>query len=325
MPDHSDLILVARRVVEEALGVKPGERVLIVTDFDRPPSITNALLESARRAGAEVVVASMSPRDHGGIDPPPAVGAAITASHAVVMQTSFATIHTRTLRGAMAQGVRICEFWGVTEEMMTRGGLTEDLVWLEEMSRRLAEKMSAAGRARLTTPEGTELTLDLSGRKAIAVASTARAPGTFCSLPAGEAAMAPLEGKATGKVIRPYLVEHRDIDRPREPLELHIREGRLVEIKGGGEAKRLEKLIDLGGPSARNLAEFAIGTNRRCRLDIGIREAKKAWGTAHVAIGDNRSIGGAVESSLHIDFILTRPTVWLDGQEVVRDGKLLVG
>jgi len=325
MPDDSDLIHVARRVVEEALGVKPGEQALIVTDFDRPPSITNALRDCARRAGAEVVVAAMAPRDHGGIDPPTSVGAAITASHAVVMQTSFATIHTKTLRGAMAQGVRICEFWGVTEEMMTRGGLTEDLVWLEETSRRLAEKMSAAGRARLTTPEGTDLSLDLSGRKAIAVPSTARTPGTFCSLPAGEAAMAPLEGTATGKVIQPYLVEHRDIDRPREPLELHIREGSLMEIRGGKEAMRLEKLVNRGGSSARNLAEFAIGTNRRCRLDIGIREAKKAWGTAHVAIGDNRSIGGVVESSLHIDFILTRPTVWLDGQEVVREGNLLVG
>ena len=115
MPDDSDLIHVARRVVEEALGVKPGEQALIVTDFDRPPSITNALRDCARRAGAEVVVAAMAPRDHGGIDPPTSVGAAITASHAVVMQTSFATIHTKTLRGAMAQGVRICEFWGVTK------------------------------------------------------------------------------------------------------------------------------------------------------------------------------------------------------------------
>jgi leucyl aminopeptidase (aminopeptidase T) len=65
--------------------------------------------------------------------------------------------------------------------------------------------------------------------------------------------------------------------------------------------------------------------NRRCLLGVGIREAKKASGIPHVAIGDNRSIGGTVESSLHIDFILTRPTVWLDGQEVVREGKLLVG
>jgi leucyl aminopeptidase (aminopeptidase T) len=56
-----------------------------------------------------------------------------------------------------------------------------------------------------------------------------------------------------------------------------------------------------------------------------MREAKKAWGTAHVALGDNRSLGGTVESPLHIDFILLRPTVWLDGREVVRDGKLLAG
>lgn len=323
MTDIADLMPTDRGIVEDALGIQLGEQVTIVTDLDRPSSITTALASCARRAGSEVVVVTMAPRDHGGVDPPPAVGAAIGASQAVVMQTSFATIHTKTLRGAMARGVRICEFWGVTEEMMVRGGLTEDSVWLEETTRRLAERMSAARRARLTTPEGTDLSCELAGRTAIAIPSTARRPGTFCSLPAGESAMAPLEGTATGKVIQPYLVEHREIDRPREPLELYIREGNLVEIKGGVEAQRLEKLIRDSGPTARNMAELAIGTNRRCRLDVGIREAKKAWGTAHIAIGDNQSIGGVIESPLHIDFILLRPTVWLDGKEVVRDGKLI--
>ena len=137
--------------------------------------------------------------------------------------------------------------------------------------------------------------------------------------------MAPLEGRADGKIVKPYLVEHREIGRPREMLEIVIREGQAVKITGGAEAQRLQALLTQSGPNAANFAEFALGTNRRCRVDVGMREAKKAWGTAHVALGDNRSLGGAIESPLHIDFILLRPTVWLDGREVVRDGNLLVG
>ena len=189
--------------------------------------------------------------------------------------------------------------------------------------RRVAELMTEAKEARLITPEGTELHIELTGRKAIPLASTARTPGSFASLPAGEAAMAPLEGRAYGKIVKPYLVEHREIGRPREMLEIVIRDGQAIKINGGAEAQRLQALLAESGPTARNFAEFALGTNRRCRVDVGMREAKKAWGTAHVALGDNRSLGGTIESPLHIDFILTRPSVWLDGREVVRDGQLL--
>ena len=322
MPNFAHLIPGAQRVIEEALGIQAGEHVTIVTDLDRPVSITMALSDCARHAGAEVVIVTMSPRDHGGIDPPPTVGAAIGASQAVIMQTSFATIHTDTLRRALARGVRVCEFWGITEEMMVQGGLTEDPAWLDRTSSRLADLMTRSDHARLTTSDGTDLHLELTGRKAIPIPSTARTPGSFCSLPAGESAIAPLEGKASGRVAQPYLVEHREIARPRERLDLYFQDGNLIQVEGGVEAQILGKLIAENGSTARNLAEFAIGTNRRCRLDVGIREAKKAWGTSHIAIGDNRSIGGVVGSPLHIDFIMLRPTIWLDGEEVVRDGNL---
>ncbi len=319
-----DFMPTGRRIVEEILGVQPGEQVTLLTDGDRPATITDALASCLRYAGAEVTVITMSPRDHGGIDPPPPVGGALRASQVVLLQTSFATFHTRTIRETLAGGARACEFWGVTEDMMVRGGITEDPSWLEKTSRRVAELLTEAREARLTTPEGTELHIPLSGRKAIPLASTARTPGSFASLPAGEAAMAPVEGKAEGKIVKPYLVEHREIGRPRELLEIVIREGRAVKVSGGIEAQRLHSLLADSGPDAANFAEFALGTNRRCRVDVGMREAKKAWGTAHVALGDNRSLGGTVESPMHIDFILLRPTVWLDGREVVRDGKLLV-
>jgi leucyl aminopeptidase (aminopeptidase T) len=54
-------------------------------------------------------------------------------------------------------------------------------------------------------------------------------------------------------------------------------------------------------------------------------EDKKYWGSVHVAIGDNHVIGGTVVSELHLDGLLLRPTVELDGKTVVQDGQLLVG
>ena len=127
-----DFMPTGRRIVEEILGVQSGEQATLLTDWDRPASITDALASCLRYAGAEVTVIAMSPRDHGGIDPPPPVGGALRASQVVLLQTSFATFHTRTIRETLAQGARVCEFWGVTEDLMVRGGITEDPAWLEK-------------------------------------------------------------------------------------------------------------------------------------------------------------------------------------------------
>jgi len=321
MQNPVDLMPTARRIVEDMLKVRPGEKATIVTDWERPITITTALASAMRYAGAEVTVVTMSPRDHGGIDPPAPVAAAMWASEVVIMQASFAMIHTQTAREPLSRGIRLCEFWGITEDMMIRGGLAEDPIWLEKITVRMAELLDQASEARVTTPNGTDLHFNLTGRRAKSMAGAASEP--WIGLPGGEAAISPVEGSTAGKLAAPYLVEHREIGWPKEPLELIIRDGNVVEVMGGVEAQRLKKLITEAGPSARNIAELAIGTNRRCRLEAGLREAKRVWGTAHVAIGDNRSIGGSVQSPVHIDFILTQPTVWLNGQEVVRDGKLL--
>lgn len=318
----TDLIPTARRVVEEILGVQPGELATIVTDFKCPRRVTAALVNCMRNLKAEVTVVTMSPRDRGGVDPPPPVAGAMSRSQVIVTQTSFGLFHTDTVRETLARGARVCEFWGVTQDMMVQGGLTENPVWLENTTRRLAELMDKASEARLKTPDGTDLHIELKGRRALALAGTARSAGSWCSLPAGEAVICPVEGSSHGKLVGPYLVEHRDIRRPREPFELTIRSGNVTEVTGGREAQRLERLLDEIGPSARNIAEFALGTNRRCRIETGLREAKKAWGTAHVGIGDSKSLGGTVESPLHVDFVFVQPTVWLDEHEVVREGKL---
>lgn len=318
------LIPSAKRVVEKLLAVKPGEKVLIVTDFERPQSITQALLSVIEANGAEGMVFNIKPRDHGGIDPPPPVAEAMKQVDVTILQMSFATIHTRPIREAVAAGKRVCEFWGISEDMMLRGALTEDPDWVEAVTDKVADLLSKGKVFRMTTPDGTDVSANIEGRVVTTLSGGAREPGTFCSVPLGEAAVAPVEGTGEGVITGAYLVEHREIGRPREPLTLRFKDGKVVAVEGGVEAQRLQALLDSLDESARNFAEVAIGTNRKSRLDVGLREAKKAWGTAHIAIGDNQSLGGKVESPLHIDFIFRTPTVSIDDQVVVENGRLLV-
>ena len=110
----------------------------------------------------------------------------------------------------------------------------------------------------------------------------------------------------------------------KEPFKLEVREGFVEDVDGGSEAVQFKAILDRYDRLARNLGEFAITTNPKARPAVAIREAKKAWGLAHVGLGENRKLGGVTKTDFHLDIIFRRPTVIVDGREVVKDGKLLV-
>jgi leucyl aminopeptidase (aminopeptidase T) len=43
----------------------------------------------------------------------------------------------------------------------------------------------------------------------------------------------------------------------------------------------------------------------------------------HIAVGDNHTIGGKIQSKVHLDGIILNPTVEMDDQLIVKKGKLL--
>lgn len=315
---NPQMAVTTRRVFEQVLAVRPGERVVIVTDFERPRTITDLLAATAVLFGCEVVVVAMTAREMGGEEPPPAVAAAMREADAVIVQTSHSMTHTNAEREALRAGARVCNVREVDEEMMVRGGMTADYELVDRITRRAVERLSAANTARITTPEGTDLRMDLHGRPAFGLSGFAREPGQFSGLPDGEAAIAPVEGTTEGVLVNPYLIEK--IGPVREPFRLEVADGRIVWVEGGAEAQALREILECKDPGARNFAaELALGTNPACRVIPKSREVKKRLGQAHVALGDNLSLAGAVESAVHLDLVLLRPTVILDG-EVVLDG-----
>lgn len=46
--------------------------------------------------------------------------------------------------------------------------------------------------------------------------------------------------------------------------------------------------------------------------------------TIPFAIGDNKSLGGKVESSVHLDGLVLKPSVFLDNNTLVEEGKILI-
>lgn len=310
----------ANMIMDSVLNVQPGEKLLIITDTERPTTITKVLAVAAEITGASTVVATMSPTGMSGIEPPEIVSAAMRAADVIINQTSHSLTHTNAQRAAIRKGARVCNIRNVDEDMMIRGGITADYREVKRISDNLVDQINQGEWVHLTTPEGTDLRFSIKNRRGYSLSGYATNPGEFSGLPDGEAACAPLEGTAEGVIINPYMIE--DIDIVKDPLRIEIKKGLVTSVEGGREAQALLNVLAIAGDSGRNIAEFAFGTNPACRLIGKSREDKKKLGTAHIAIGDSKSLGGTVDCYMHMDIMFLQPTISIDEKVLVKDGKL---
>lgn len=312
----------AKMIMENVVALKKGEQVLILTDTARPSTITEVLAIMAQAVGAEVTVMMMTPREMGGVEPPPTVAAAMRTAHVIINQTSHSLTHTNAQREAIKAGARVCNIREFDEKMMIEGGVTADYVKVKDITEKLAKILTEGKRVRITTKEGTDLSFNIEGRKAFVLAGFATKPGEFSGLPDGEAAIAPLEGSTEGMIVNPYLVEK--IGPVQGPLKIEVKEGMIINIEGGETAQALNDIIKRKEKNVRTFAaEFALGTNPNSLLVPKSREVKKKLGTCHVALGDNLSLGGLTEASIHLDVIMLQATVHLDGNPLLLEGKPL--
>ncbi len=97
-------------------------------------------------------------------------------------------------------------------------------------------------------------------------------------------------------------------------IRIEVNDGYAVKITGGSLAKKLNKQLDEVGKEARNIAEFGIGTNDSAKLSGVLLEDEKVMGTIHIALGNNLSMGGKVDVPIHLDGVVKKPTVYMDGQ-----------
>ncbi|MGQ9639694.1 MAG: aminopeptidase [Candidatus Bathyarchaeia archaeon] len=334
-----------KRLLLENMGLRKGETVLVITDT---PTIQEWMEHSLERlsdmtmrnllARAIVEVARGLPDIEVDLHTYPSVGRSSAEPGVEVSErmlytdvllavTTYSITHTDARASATGRGVRVASMPGLLPEMLYPGGPIDiDYRKVAVESVKIAELLSDTSEIRLKSESGTDLTFILEGRKGLSDTGIYTEPGSWGNLPAGEAYIAPVEGTAEGLVIieggwHPGLMED---------MGLLFYEGRLVEVKGGGDVgdamRRFLRLGEMNELSIlrRNLAEFGVGTNPKARRIGNVLEAEKMRGTVHIGLGSNSHFGGRVKADYHQDFIINRPTVEADGEKVMVKGRLRI-
>ena len=321
MVSFEEMLGTARMAVETCAAVKWSDDVLIVTDTNKE-TIADVLVKASREVSAETALSIMSPREMHGNEPPRMVAAAMRAADVIFAPTTFSMTHTDAMVDATGAGARAIIMRGITEEMMVRGAMTADYNELRKRSMKLSERLSRSSRVHVTSDHGADVELSIEARPVFVLAGFATEPGTFAALPDGEVATCPVEGSSEGLIVFDHTMD--GVGPLSEPIRLEVEGGRVVGIHGGGEAERLRNLIEASDEGATNIAEFAIGTNPKALLIGNMAEDKKREGSVHIAVGDNHKLGGTVKSSIHLDGLMVNPTVELDGEVILRGGRLLI-
>lgn len=307
---------VAKTVVEDIGGLSEGDELLLVTDPEKV-HIARALSSAARAIDATAVIAVKPRLETHGAELPKSVAEAMLGADLVFDVNTHAITHTDARRRASAQGIPFVILRGITDDIIIEQ-LDTDYDELNEVTQAVAAVQSAADSAHVTTPHGTDVEMELTGRSGFGFDADISVNG-FVAIPAGKSAITPLEGTTEGTIVVDYSFD--SIGTLSEPIELTVEGGRVVEVEGGAEADDLQQIIDNHDDNATNIAEApSLGTNKDVKLCGNQASDKKKRGTVHFAIGDNISLGGEVESDMHLDATLTKPTVRFDGETVVDRG-----
>ncbi len=317
----SSLQQAARTALTTCLALKKNETLLIVTD-DNKQTIGQALYEAGKSLSARALLVTMPPADVNGQEPPAPVAALMARYDVVVCPTTKSLTHTEARRTACKKGARVATMPGINEDIMIRT-LDADYRQIASRTEAVSELLNKARLARITSEAGTDLLLPIENIRAISSTGLIPEPGQGGNLPSGESYLMPVEGKSQGRLVVDASIA--GIGRiTGGPVEIIIEQGYATEFKGGTQADQLFKTLSPFGQAGMNVAELGIGTNHAAKITGQILEDEKVLGTIHIAFGNNIGMGGSCDVGVHIDCVITKPTVYLDEQKIMDQGRLLV-
>jgi 2,5-dihydroxypyridine 5,6-dioxygenase len=207
---------------------------------------------------------------------------------------------------------------------------------LEDRTRVLAaaRKLESARRMRVTSPGGTDLSLELGAYPLLKEYGFVEEAGRWDHWPSGFLATWANEGSANGRMV----LDVGDILLPQKcyiqsPIELIIESGYVKRVNGGLDAELLKDYMQsFKDPEAYAISHVGWGLQDRAHWSVmGLydREASIAMdarafaGNFLFSLGPNTEAGGSRNTPCHMDIPMRRCTIELDGDAVVRDGRVV--
>ena len=312
-----DVPAAVANVLDRCLGVRPGERVVLMTDTGSDRRVADLLRAGVQARSAVVSTLEMARLDIPGAEVSPDVARTMAQSDAVIELTSIFIGSNQARRDANAVGVRYLAMPGITlDTLRTDGPLSVDFDELRERADQIGELWTQASEFRLTSAAGTDLRGSVSGRPGRVLHGICRTAGSYMAPPDIEAGTAPVESTTHGVAVIDADLLFMGVGPLADPVVLTFDEGRLVGAEGP-EIHRLTDMLDrCGDEMMTNFAEVSLGLNPAGHVCEVAMETESSLGTAHIALGNSIAYGGTVAARAHLDCVMRDATLTLDSVPV---------
>lgn len=324
----------------ELSKVKAGETIAVISDLGTRREYIEASFAAAEELGAdiyEMCVNSIPSWTKVGV---PTIGQckgtleAISAADVVVI--FHVPLFTKWLKQVMSGGTRvlmIIDSPDDLEQLMSPPGLKEACKYAESIYKKTKKVV-------VTRDGGTELTYSCGEYPVMTQWGYADEKGHFDHWGGGHIHTFPNEGSATGTVVMlpgdivilPYCRYVVD------PVKVTIREGHVVDVQGGLDAKLMQDWLADGKMNAKDRDPYAVshlgwGMNPQSlwhglALNGDVSEHNRAStrtfpGNFLFSTGPNSQGGGKRNTRGHYDVPMRDCTVALDGKVIIDKGKLV--
>ncbi|ALW83714.1 hypothetical protein AUC43_00495 [Hymenobacter sedentarius] len=361
---------VAKQIVNTSAGVKPGDAVVITGGQHTLPLMEAVAVEVARAGGQpsmwlttdKVARAINMETPESAIQASKANNMALLAdvlislptledSRAVMAdlsaarrakfgQVAAASGFTQQLDASKLRGVFVSypsKSYAAAQqldypayEQMMWGGIGADYTAIAGQAEQLKKLLDTGKKIHITSPSGTDLTMDLAGRPVFAddgALSTADQKEKLIynrsvRLPGGLIYGTCQETSGTGRL--EFANDAISDGKPLKGFKADLKNGQVENVRADVGADAFKEQMTAYGPSALQVGRFSIGLNPVMKQDDAkAYHPNTAAGMVYVSSGNNSLYGGQNKATGGYSYPIANATVDIDGKVVVRNGQLV--
>ncbi|MGD0512957.1 MAG: aminopeptidase [Terriglobales bacterium] len=332
IPFDPELTPGARNAVNVCLRVQPGEKVTVITDEVTEEIAASMVreLEAVQAPYRAWVLEDLAPRPLG--DLPQEIIEDLETSQvsifAVQAQANELRSRMQMTDVVNRRKIRHAHMVNVNRQIMLEG-MRADFLKVDRISVKVVDMVRKAKQVRAKTPAGTDLVADLNSNYRWVKTSGIISPDKWGNLPGGEVFTTPGEVNGTfviDGVVGDWLCAKFGSLRE-NPLTIRVKGNRVVDAHSTNPD--LEKdfwSYTHTDENSDRVGEFAIGTNIELKDVIGQILQDEKYPGVHIAFGNpyGAHTGAEWYSSTHIDVVGRRFDIWVDDEQIMRDGKFLI-
>ena len=332
IPFDPELTPGARNAVKVCLRVQPGEKVTVITD-EATKEIAASIFRELEAVGAPYhawVLEDLAPRPLG--DLPREIVEDLETSQvsifAVQAQANELRSRMQMTDVVNRRKIRHAHMVNINRQIMLEG-MRADFLKVDRISVKVVEKVRRAKQVRAKTAAGTDLVADLNPNYRWVKTSGIISPDKWGNLPGGEVFTTPGEVNGTfviDGVVGDWLCAKFGSLRE-NPLTIRVKGNRVVEAHSANHDLESDFWsYTHTDENSDRVGEFAIGTNIELKDVIGQILQDEKYPGVHIAFGNpyGAHTGAEWYSSTHIDVVGRKFDIWVDSEQIMRDGKFLL-